>query len=328
MAPTTIPESEEPGAQPPDPLLHVSYFYPPIVDPQVNGRYGQVEIMGDNTGRLSYRVFARGNPAPVKGSGMLKPGQEVTAFGGDGSSPMTMTFAVEEFLQAGREEEIAESIDLPPNKKDDALAAILAEITANGVTKDVWLRRSPTFDPSYHTVALGDTLYEIAFDSDRMDLGFSLKLDDFDVGFDPGTSNASSFRSEVRLTDESAGIKDKPQSIYMNHTLDHKGWRFFQTNYSRYVDPKTGCETGEFISVFQVAKNPARGIIYLGCIVVVLGAFVQFYMRAGIFTDGGKRERERAADKARRRLEAKAGGHVPPPTGPEVVAAIEADEPL
>ena len=28
---------------------------------------------------------------------------------------------------------------------------------------------------------------------------------------------------------------------------------------------------------------------------VVLGAFVQFYMRAGVFTDGGKRERERAA---------------------------------
>ena len=35
-------------------------------------------------------------------------------------------------------------------------------------------------------------------------------------------------------------------------------------------------------------------------------------MRAGIFTDGGKRERERAAEKARRRLEAKAGkAHAP-----------------
>jgi hypothetical protein len=35
---------------------------------------------------------------------------------------------------------------------------------------------------------------------------------------------------------------------------------------------------------------------------VVFGAFVQFYMRAGIFTDGGKLERERRAAKARKRL--------------------------
>ena len=34
---------------------------------------------------------------------------------------------------------------------------------------------------------------------------------------------------------------------------------------------------------------------------MVLGAFVQFYMRAGIFTDGGKKERERAASQGPRR---------------------------
>ena len=33
-----------------------------------------------------------------------------------------------------------------------------------------------------------------------------------------------------------------------------------------------------------------------------LGAFIQFYMRAGVFTDGGKIERERAAAKLRKRL--------------------------
>ena len=305
MAPTTVPESEEKGAHPPIPLLHVSYFYPPIVDPQVNSRFGQIEIMGDNTGRVAYRVFQRGNPAKIRIAGELKPGQEVTAFGGDGTSPMTMTFAVEEFLQAGREEEIAESIELPPNKKDDGLPAVLAELTVGGVTKEVWLRKSPTFDPSYRTLIFGDSMYEVAFDVDRMDLNFSLKLNDFDVGFDPGTSTASSYRSEVTLTDEASGIKDKPVSIYMNHTLDHKGWRFFQSNYSRYIDPKTGRETGEFVSVFQVAKNPAREMIYAGCIIVVLGAFVQFYMRAGIFTDAGSRHR--AAEKARLRLAAKLG---------------------
>ncbi len=45
-------------------------------------------------------------------------------------------------------------------------------------------------------------------------------------------------------------------------------------------------------------------IKYLGCLMVVLGAFVQFYMRAGLFTDGGKRERERDAVKAGKRAAA------------------------
>ena len=83
----------------------------------------------------------------------------------------------------------------------------------------------------------------------------------------------------------------------MNHPLDHRGYTFYQSNYIRVRDPHTGQFTGQFQSVFQVATNPGRPIIYGGCLLVVLGAFLQFYMRAGIFTDGGKRERERAAAK-------------------------------
>jgi len=35
----------------------------------------------------------------------------------------------------------------------------------------------------------------------------------------------------------------------------------------------------------------------------VFGAFVQFYMRAGLFSDGGKRERALAAAAAQKRAE-------------------------
>ena len=313
-APAVIPEK---GAAPVEPLLSINYFLPPIVDPQVNGRFGVIEVLGDDHGRMAYRVFGRGTPGKLGPHGLLKVGEEVVAFGGNELAPMTLAFSVEQFLQGGREEEVAESIKLPPN--EEGLAAVEAELTVGGVTKSVWLQKSPTFDPDYKRVVFNDAIYEVAFDVDHMDLGFSLTLDDFDVGFDPGTEKASSFRSEVKLTDEAAGVKDKPVSIYMNHTLDYKGWRFFQSNYSRYRDPKTRRETGEFVSVFQVAKNPAREMIYVGCIIVTLGAFVQFYMRAGLFTDGGKLERQRAAEKARKRLEAKFG-HAP------TVAAADLDD--
>ena len=75
-------------------------------------------------------------------------------------------------------------------------------------------------------------------------------------------------------------------------------------------------------SVLQVGLNPGRPVMYGGCALVVLGAFVQFYMRAGIFTDGGKREREKAAAKARLRLEAKTGKASPAPTVAEADKGI------
>ncbi len=115
------------------------------------------------------------------------------------------------------------------------------------------------------------------------------------MGFEPGTEQATHFVSQVRLTDKSLGIKEQPHTISMNHPLDHRGYTFYQSNYIRVRNPETRQFTGQFQSVFQVAKNPGRPIIYAGCLLVVLGAFLQFYMRAGIFTDGGKKERERAA---------------------------------
>ena len=110
--------------------------------------------------------------------------------------------------------------------------------------------------------------------------------------------------SKVRLDDEPEGIKDKPHTISMNEPLTHQGYTFYQSSYSAARDPRTGQRTGQFQSVFQVGIDPGRPIKYAGCLLVVLGAFVQFYMRAGLFTDGGKRERERAAARARKKAEA------------------------
>jgi hypothetical protein len=319
MIPPIIPDRNDKEATPPTPLIQISYYLPPVVDPQINGRFDVIEVMGDDHGRLAYRIYVRGNganPGKLGPHGLLKEGQEINATPGSDPSAMNLSFSVDQFLQTGLEKQIDETVDLPISMKDEGLAAVLAEMTVNGVTKEVWLRRSPTFEQIFVPLTFPDGMYEIAFDVDRLNLGFSLTLDDFDVGFDPGTSTASSYRSEVRLTDEAEHIKDKPVSIFMNNTLDHRGWRFFQTSYRKDFDLKTGRPTGKFVSVFQVAKNPAREMIYFGCIIVVLGAFVQFYMRAGIFTDGGKLEQHKAADKARKRLEAKAGKPSPPTIQP------------
>ena len=139
---------------------------------------------------------------------------------------------------------------------------------------------------------------------DRQPLGFELKLDDFDMDFEPGTEQPTHFASQVRLTDASAGIKNQPHTISMNNPLDYRGFTFYQSNYIKVRDPQTGNFTGQFESIFQVATNPGRPMIYAGCLLVVLGTFLQFYMRAGVFTDGGKKERERARGKKKQKAPA------------------------
>ena len=314
-APAVLPKRDDATGVIPTPLLTINYYCPPVIDPKVNGQFGLIDLMLDANGRMAYRVFERGNPGKLRSHGPLQLHEAITAFGGNSVAPMTLAFEVERYLPSAQVQTIAESISPEPNERDNALGAVLAELTVKGVTREVWLRKSADYGIHYKPLAVDDSLYELAFDAERLPLGFSLTLKDFDVVFDPGTDKAAGYRSEVTLTDEPAKIRDRPESIFMNHTLDHNGWRFFQTSYFPVTDERNR-PTGEFGSVLQVARNPAREVIYGGCLIVVFGAFVQFYMRAGVFTDGGKREREKAADNARRRLEAKQARLRPEPTRP------------
>ncbi len=302
MGPNVIPTEENPN---PKPLVAINYFVPPEVNPKTNGRFGLVEVLGTPDGSLYYRVFGRSESGlgELKGSpARLETGKEIVAFGGNPNLPMTLSFIVDQYLPAGREEQIYEPLLLPKGQQDRAVAASLVEMTVKDsdgkpFTKEFWIQRFP--EGSTKRVTFPSGTYDIVYDLDRKPLGFSVKLDDFKVEFDPGTDQASTYTSQVRLTDEIAGIKDQKHTITMNQPLTHRGYTFYQSSYSRERDPSTGRDTGRFASVFQVATDPGRVTKYVGCILIVLGAFVQFYMRAGVFTDGGKRERARADAKIR-----------------------------
>jgi hypothetical protein len=305
MVPNVIPPADGPEQAPPRPLAAIHYMVSPALDPKTNGRFGQIEILAAPNEALYYRVFGRGKDSKgeLRAAAPLTLEKPIVAFGGGPNMPMTITFQVDRYLPSGIEKPIFEPTVLPKGQMGNGIAACRAEMTSGGQTKEVWLSRSENFDPPPpQTVTFRDSVYQIMYDVDRKPLGFELKLDDFDTGFEPGTEQATHFESKVRLTDKSAGIKDQPHTIWMNHPLDYRGYTFYQSNYIRVRDPHTRQFTGQFQSVFQVATNPGRPIIYSGCLLVVLGAFMQFYMRAGIFTDGGKRERERAAAKAKAKL--------------------------
>jgi hypothetical protein len=282
-------------------LAAIHYMVTPVLDPKTNGRFGQIDVLAGPDHALSYRVFGRGKDGTteLRAAGPVSQRKPIIAFGGNLNMPMTIRFEVDDYLPAGVEKDIFVPIELPKGKMGEGIAACRAEMTVGNETKELWLRRSISLDPpAPQVVTFRDAVYAIAYDVDRKPLGFDLKLDDFEVGFEPGTEQPTKFVSKVRLDDPSEEIKDQPHTISMNHPLYHRGYTFYQSRYQPDIDPHTDRPTGRFQSIFQVAINPGRPIIYSGCLMVILGAFVQFYMRAGVFTDGGKRERERAAAKA------------------------------
>ena len=300
MFPNIIPRPAADGGKPPEALARIHLMLPPDLDPASSGRFGQVDVLAGPGDSLNYRVFGRGKDGKpeLRHAGPIEPGKWVDAFGGAGAA-MSINFQVAEYLPSAVEQRIFQPVFLPGNQMDQAVPACLVELTVDGKTEEVWIQQSEALDkPVFRPVPFGSRLFEVAYDADRRPLGFDLKLEDFEVGFEPGTEQATKFVSQVKLDDPSKGVRDQAHTISMNEPMTHRGYTFYQMRYSPIVDPRTNQRTGQFQSVFQVGSNPGRPIIYAGSLLIVLGTFLQFYMRAGLFTDGGKREREQAARKA------------------------------
>ncbi len=327
MIPAVLPT--EKGRRQDEALVTIGYYRPPALGGGgMAGNFGAVEVMGDPQGRLYYRVFGRDQAPPPDGQskgsrtavlkgkpGPLKIDEDVVAFGGNPNMPMTLAFRAEAYIPSAEDKVIYVPFELDVGKRGNGLAAVLLEMTAGDETKEVWLQRPPGLVSRFTPVSFkSGKEFEVAYDFDRKDLGFSLKLNNFEVGFDPGTAQASSFASEVTLTDEAKGIKDRPITISMNQPLTHRQYTFYQSSYERLVDPRTERPTGEFQSVLQVGHDAGRTLKYVGSLLVVLGSFLQFYIvKSGVFSEGATDNRHKAADNARRLLARKASPAVEPP---------------
>ena len=102
-------------------------------------------------------------------------------------------------------------------------------------------------------------------------LPFKLGLIDFRKRDYPGTQSAASYESDVALEDsvDKTFIK---KTIWMNHPLDYKGYRIFQSSFSQNPD------SGE-TSIFTIAKNPGIPFIYAGAIILFAGVACLFYVK-------------------------------------------------
>lgn len=100
---------------------------------------------------------------------------------------------------------------------------------------------------------------------------FALKLDDFVMETYPGSSSPSAYESHVKIIDEG---KETPYKIYMNHVLNHGGYRFFQASF----DPD---RMGTVLSVNHDYWGTL--ISYIGYALLFLGMFIIFFWKGTHF---------------------------------------------
>ncbi|MEL0074036.1 MAG: cytochrome c biogenesis protein ResB, partial [Flavobacteriaceae bacterium] len=107
--------------------------------------------------------------------------------------------------------------------------ALRLEVSSQGEQEVITLLggKGVTNDPKQ--VRVGNLDFYLQFGSLPIELPFALRLNDFIAEKYPGTeSSYSSFMSKITVEDETTFDYD----IYMNHVLDHKGYRFFQASFS------------------------------------------------------------------------------------------------
>lgn len=186
--------------------------------------------------------------------------------------------------------------------------AAKVRLTIDGRKDEFWLAGIPVQPideppgPSEEHVVEGkDRRVTLRLEPDAVDIGFDVKLDNFERRLDPGTSQASHFSSLVEfLARGGQPLVREPVTITMNAPVDFsdpatgRSYRLFQESfmgpwmpgddlYERFTKGASSKPDRLEASVLTVNYDPGRGVKYLGSALIVAGIFTMFYMKAYFF---------------------------------------------
>jgi cytochrome c-type biogenesis protein CcsB len=145
--------------------------------------------------------------------------------------------------------------------------AVKVRLTDGGKQKvvTVWNNQSGGLEPTTETFE--GVNYKMWIGPKKVQLPFSIKLNDFILERYPGSNSPSSYESKVVLIDPENGI-NRDERIFMNNVLKHRSYRFYQSSY----------DTDEQGTVLSV-NNDAAGtfVTYFGYILLFLGILLSIF---------------------------------------------------
>lgn len=116
-------------------------------------------------------------------------------------------------------------------------------------------------------INLGGKILSLRYGKKILNFPFYVKLKKFILDKYPGSSQPSSFKSQLQIIDKDKIIN---YNIYMNNILDYKGFRFFQSGYNSDEKGTILYVSHDFIGYF---------ISYMGYIFLIIGMIFTFFCK-------------------------------------------------
>lgn len=123
-----------------------------------------------------------------------------------------------------------------------------------------------------HQAQVGGLTVSLGYGSKIYYTSFMLNLQRFKMEKYPGSNSPASYSSDVKVIDRGS---ESPYTIYMNHVLDHSGYRFFQSSF----DPD---EKGTILSVNH--DYTGTTLTYIGYSLLFSGMFLIFFWKGTRFS--------------------------------------------
>jgi cytochrome c-type biogenesis protein CcsB len=153
--------------------------------------------------------------------------------------------------------------------ENSSLSILELAVNVGDEQKNVFVEGGKGFVTSPTTFTLGDLNFTLGFGAKYIQLPFSIALVDFELDRYPGSMSPASYASEVILEDPANNLREEHR-IYMNHVLDYKGFRFFQSSYDKD-------ELGTVLSVNHDRLGTV--ITYLGYLLMAIGMFFTLFVK-------------------------------------------------
>ena len=116
----------------------------------------------------------------------------------------------------------------PKNDRDLSSDMIVLDVTTNNKTERIELTGGKYNSQNSKQLKVDNLNFRMLYGSNTLETPFHIKLKDFQLEKYPGSESAASYASEVTVISPE---KTFDYRIFMNHILDFKGYKFFQSSY-------------------------------------------------------------------------------------------------
>jgi len=177
-------------------------------------------------------------------------------------------FVVRDFYAHAKQVVVPAATKSGPMMRASNRDGLRFKVTYKGQSKEtiVFGQKGIVGEPKH--VDFADMHVDLSYGSEYIKLPFSIKLVKFDLERYPGSNSPASYASDVVLVDPQENINE-PFRIYMNHVLDHRGYRFFQSSYDQ--DEKG--------TVLSVNNDPGTLPTYIGYLMLAIGIFGSLFAK-------------------------------------------------